>query len=191
MLIFNSFYLILPLQPQTTTMELTQEKPIAIDSPLHLRPRFKLFSTETVEDLKIRFEKEKTNLSSDFKINLAGNYIYLGIGFSKRAYWSPNLQLELEEHEDGRTHIRGVFGPDPVLWTLFMFLHFVIAGIFLIFGVIAYSKFNLNESFQFDLAVMFVMTCFWFLLYFIARYNRSRGVDQAKDLEDLMRKILD
>jgi hypothetical protein len=172
-------------------MQLTQEKPIAIDSPLHLRPRFELFSTETVDDLKACFEKEKNNLSPDFKMNLVGNYIFLGIGLTKREYWSPNLQLELEEYEDGRTHIRGVFGPDPVLWTLFMFLHFVVAGIFLIFGVIAYSKYNLGESFQFDLAVMFVMTNIWFLLYFIARYNRSRGVGQAKELEDLMRKVLE
>jgi hypothetical protein len=179
------------MQPQTTIMQLTQENHIAIDSPLHLRPRFELFSAEKIDDLKARFEKEKTDLSADYKINVVGNYIFLGIGLAKREYWSPNLQLELEEYEDGRTHIRGVFGPDPVLWTLFMFLHFVVAGIFLIFGVIAYSKYNLYEPYHFDLVVMFIMTNIWFLLYFIARYNRSRGVGQAKELEDLMRKILD
>lgn len=178
------------MQPQTTTMQLTQDKSIAIDSPLHLRPRFELFSNESTDVLKAAFEEKKAELSTDFKINIIGNYIFLGIGLTRREYWSPNLQLEFEDYEDGRTHIRGVFGPDPVLWTLFMFLHFVVAGIFLIFGVIAYSKYHLNQPYHFDLIVMFIMTNIWFLLYFIARYNRSRGVDQAKELEDLMRKIL-
>lgn len=172
-------------------MQLAQGKSVEIETQFHLRPRFELFSEIPLETLKERFQKNKEDLEPDYKLKVIGNYIYLGIGLTAREIWSPNLQLELEDYEDGRTHIRGVFGPDPVLWTLFMFLHFVVAGIFMIFGVIAYSKYNLNQPYLFDLVVMFIMTNIWFLLYYIARYNRSRGIDQAKSLENIMLEVLE
>jgi hypothetical protein len=52
-----------------------------------------------------------------------------------------------------------------------MFLHFVVAGIFIIFSIITFSKWSLNQPFGFDLLVMFAMVNTWFLLYFIARLN--------------------
>jgi hypothetical protein len=33
--------------------------------------------------------------------------------------------------------------------------------------------------------VMITMTIVWFLLYFIARYNRNRGIPQARELEKI------
>jgi hypothetical protein len=188
---FQYIFFIFTLENSNQTMQLAQGNPVEIDSQLHLRPRFELFSAIPLDNLKERFNEAKDKLEPDFKIKVIGNYIYLGIGLVARKNWSPNLQLELEAYEDGRTHIRGVFGPDPVLWTLFMFLHFVVAGIFLIFGVIAYSKYNLNEPCLFDLVIMFIMTNIWFLLYYIARYNRSRGLQQAESLEKIMRDLLE
>lgn len=156
-----------------------------IDNSIQLRPAFEKFSTKNIEALKNQFENIKQQ-SDTYKIRVSGSYIYLAMGLKHREYWSPTLQLELDEYEDGRTHIKGTFGPDPVLWTMFMFLHFVVGGIFLIFAVITFSKWSLGESFKFDLVVMFAMTNIWFLLYFIARLNRKKGSHQAKELYRLM-----
>lgn len=161
-----------------------------INHSLHLRPRFEFFTNQSIEEIKKNLDVLKISHEPEYKIKMTGNYVHLGIGILNREYWSPNLQLELESYEDSRTHVRGVFGPDPVLWTLFMFLHFVIAGIFLIFGVIVYSKWNLGNSFKFDLVVMLIMTNFWFLLYFVARLNRKKGIPQTEELKKLLVKAI-
>jgi hypothetical protein len=110
---------------------------------------------------------------------------------SKREYWSPHLHLELEPKENNETHIRGLFGPEPTLWTLFMFLHFMVAGIFVIFSTIAYSNYVLKQPTTMDLIVMLLMVIVWFLLYFIAKQIRHKGNGQMNELEGKFLEILE
>jgi hypothetical protein len=110
---------------------------------------------------------------------------------SKREYWSPHLHLELETIENNETHIRGLFGPEPTLWTLFMFLHFMVAGIFIVFSAIAYSNYMLKMPTTFDLIVMALMVIVWFLLYFIAKQIRFKGNAQMNELEAKFLAILE
>ena len=109
----------------------------------------------------------------------------------KKRYWSPHLHLELEKKSENETHIRGLFGPDPTLWTLFMFLHFMIAGTFIVFCGIAYTHYVLKESTQWDFIVLSMMIFAWFLLYVIARQIRSNGEKQMNDLEKVFLKIIE
>lgn len=56
-----------------------------------------------------------------------------------RAIWSPQLTLSYGPDPDGGTRIRGVYGPAPGLWTLFMFLYTVLlttSGILLVYGLV-------------------------------------------------------
>ncbi|WP_333696383.1 hypothetical protein [Flavobacterium sp.] len=162
-----------------------------LDNQLPLRYRFDKVVRVPYDTLLARCESLKTTVEPDYKIKISGHHIWLHIGLLSREKHSPHLHLELEKMEDGNTFVRGLFGPDPVLWTLFMFLHFIVAGIFIIFSMIAFSKWSLNQPFQFDLVVMFAMVNAWFLLYFIARLNRKKGLQQARELEALMERILE
>lgn len=161
-----------------------------IDNTFALRPRFTFFSELDVETICERFAEIASIYETDYKIKRVDNHIFLSMGIIQREYYSPNLQLELETYEDGRTHIRAVFGPDPVLWTLFMFLHFIVAGIFIIFAAIAYSKWSLSQTYTFDVVIMFIMTNLWFLLYFIARFNRKKGIPQSAELLSLVQQVI-
>lgn len=162
-----------------------------IDNTFALRPRFSFFSDLDMETIFERFSILAKDFETDYKIRRVDQHIFISMGLIHREYYSPNLQIEIEPYEDGRTHIRAVFGPDPVLWTLFMFLHFIVAGIFIIFAAIAYSKWSLNQSFTFDLVIMFIMTNLWFLLYFIARFNRKKGIPQSAELLSLLQQVID
>jgi ABC-type thiamin/hydroxymethylpyrimidine transport system permease subunit len=71
-----------------------------------------------------------------------------------------------------------------------MFLHFIVAGIFLIFGMIAYSNYTMSQPILMDGIIMSIMVIVWFLLYFIAKQIRERGNDQMHDLEKLYEKIV-
>lgn len=160
------------------------------EKEIKLRLRFYKTVPKSVEAIMESCEKLKTEVAPDYHIKTMDNHIWLSIGARKREKHSPNLHLELDKMEDGNTSINGLFGPDPTLWTMFMFLHFVVAGVFLIFGMIAYSKWTLHQNFGFDLVIMTLMVGIWIALYFIARMIRYRGVDQMHELEKLMDKII-
>jgi len=158
---------------------------------IRLRLRFYKDIDDELEKVRRKFELHSRKKSEDFKIRVAENHIWIFITGSKKEYWSPHLHLELESKEINQTHIRGLFGPDQTMWTLFMFLHFIVAGTFTIFGMILYSNISLKQPYTFDLIVMGLMVVVWLLLYFIARQIRYNGNGQMHDLEDLFLRILE
>lgn len=161
-----------------------------MEKNLQLRLRFYKVCKKSIERIKNEFEELKTTVEPNYKIKILDNHIWLSIGVFDREKYSPQLHLELEEMEDGNTAINGLYGPDPVLWTFFMFMHFIVAGIFIIFSIIAYSKYNLHQKFALEIIIMLTMVVFWFTLYFLARYNRKKGIPQMKKLEELMEKVI-
>ena len=72
-----------------------------------------------------------------------------------------------------------------------MFLHFIVAGVFLVFGMFAISDGMLKASITSDLVVMGLMVITWFLLYFIAKQIRFNGRHQIVELMRLFLRIID
>ena len=160
------------------------------EKSIALRPRFEVESKKSVEQILERAKILKSELKSDYQIKIIDEHLYFYFSKEKRKYYSPFLHLELEANEDITTE-KGLFGPEQLLWTLFMFLHFIVAGLFLVFSMMAYTHWSLNQSIVLDVVVMTFMVVFWILLYVIARINREKGVPQMHELEDLMYKVLE
>ena len=160
------------------------------EKSIALRPRFEVESKKSVEQILERAKILKSELKSDYQIKIIDEHLYFYFSKEKRKYYSPFLHLELEANE-GKTTVKGLFGPEQLLWTLFMFLHFIVAGLFLVFSMMAYTHWSLNQSIVLDVVVMTFMVVFWILLYVIARINREKGVPQMHELEDLMHKVLE
>ena len=157
---------------------------------VQLRLRFYKDVPEAVTEIRSKFEQFKTACPADYSIKVNDTHIWFHIVGAQKQYYSPHLHLQLEEHRESGTHIRGLFGPDPTLWTLFMFLHFVVAGIFLIFGMMAYSNYSMKLPIFWNILTMGIMVGVWFMLYVVARQIRERGLDQMHELEALMEKAL-
>ena len=162
-----------------------------VENNIVLRPRFQKDIALTTETILENAKKLKEEVKEDYRIKISDNHIFFFITLAKRKYYSPHLHIELEENEDKTSHIKGLFGPDQTVWTFFMFLHFIIAGIFLIFSMIAYSHWRLKQSTTLDFIIMGTMVVFWFALYTQARINRKKCAPQMYKLEDLMNKILE
>jgi len=160
------------------------------ENEITLRLRFHKDIEENSTSTLLKFENHSKIKSDDFTIKISDNHIWLDIIASKRNYWSPHLHLELEPKGEKSTHIRGLYGPDPTLWTFFMFLHFIIAGVFLIFCAIAYSDYILKNSITIDIVIMALMVLFWFLLYYLAKSIREKGHPQMNELEKYFHSIL-
>jgi hypothetical protein len=157
---------------------------------IRLRLRFYKDLAENADVLRQKFAHQTTIKNPDYFLKIRGYHIWFNIKGAKKTYYSPHLYIELEPKGESKTHVRGLFGPDPTLWTFFMFLHFIVAGLFLIFGGIAYSNYVLKNPYLSNLVVMGLMVVIWVLLYFIAKQIRYSGNDQMNELEQLFEEII-
>jgi hypothetical protein len=160
---------------------------------IRLRPRFYKDIDENIDLVRQKFVTYAKQVPPGFLIKIRPNHIQFTIQGEKQYYWSPHLSIELEEkegNEKNATHIRGLFGPAQTLWTFFVFLHFVIAGVFLVFSMFAYSNWSLHQSVKSNVLVIASMIVCWVLLYFIGRQTRANGYGQMEELEREFNKIV-
>lgn len=160
------------------------------DDQIRLRLRFYKDVPQSIDSICKKFLDYKESKPDDCSIKIKHDHVWINVVETKKEYWSPHLHLEFEKTSDNETHIRGLFGPEPTLWTFFMFLHFMVAGIFIVFCGIAYSDYTLKRPTTLDFAVILLMIIVWFLLYFIARQIRHRGNGQMNELEKIFLKII-
>lgn len=113
-------------------------------------------------------------------------HIFISVPKKDEHFWSPQLHLEFFKKNENITEIRGLFGPKPQVWTFFMFIHFVVGGLFLVFSTMIYIKISLKESYFFPL----MMVVFWILLCFLGKIGKDTGKPQIKILHDLMISVI-
>ncbi|MBR9758325.1 MAG: GTP-binding protein [Algicola sp.] len=156
---------------------------------LVLRPRFKKTLPKPNTVVLETFEELKTTQKA-FIVTRIDDHIFIKLPKSEQHFWTPQLHLEVNAITASKSMLHGLFGPNPTVWTMFMFLHFIVACLFMGFGIWAYTNWNLNQGFAIQLLVMFLMVVLWFLLYFIGRMGRQRGKPDMYRLYHFMEKTL-
>jgi len=167
------------------------QKDIMPDIPktIALRPRFqKIVAEEKKAILKV-FEKEKS-AQKTFIVSIVDDHIFIKLPRKEQHFWSPQLHLEVNDHEEQASKIYGLFGPNPTVWTLFMFLHFVVATLFFTVGVWAYSNWSLEKDYAIQVFFTLFTVIIWFVLYFFGRVGRSKGQPQMQELNTFMEKTI-
>mgnify|MGYP000356745955 CR=1 FL=1 len=165
------------------------EKPLLIEkrnSQIYLRPRFSMDLNVNQQNLLKHFSTVFNNDETKFRGNIVDGHIFISVPQNKEHFWSPQLHLELIKKTKDTTELKGLFGPKPQVWTLFMFVHFVIGITFLGFCVLLYTKLSLNETYVFPLVMMIILPLLWGLLYFLGQLGKDTGKLQMKDLHDFM-----
>ena len=152
-----------------------------------LRPRFRVSLRTNLEKLEAIFDTPTTN---SFVIKRLDEHIVIKFKKTEITFWSPQLHLELSSYEEGVTNIRGVFGPNPTLWTFFMFLHFGVGTLFVILGIFAYSNYSLGKDITFFMVGMFFLVLLWFALYAFGRLGRAKGKGQMEQLKQFVRDTI-
>jgi hypothetical protein len=145
-----------------------------------LRPRFKLNSNKTKAEILEQFRHidiHKTGIRS----GVIDAHIFLKITKKNRHFWSPQLHLEVFENDKG-CRIHGLFGPNAKLWTFFMFLHFLVAGVFIGAGIWAYVNWSLDQPIGVPVFLILLMILFWIILYFAGRLGKDKGKKQMRVL---------
>lgn len=162
---------------------------MAISNEIVLRPRFKIELNQDNESALKAFDASKET-QNDFVISRVDDHVFIRIPKNKQHFWSPQLHLEINEVDEQSSQLHGLFGPNPTVWTLFMFLHFFVAVVFIGFGAWAYSNWSLGNSFMIQIIVMILMVVSWFALYFAGRLGKFKGKNEMHLLHDFMNKVL-
>jgi hypothetical protein len=115
---------------------------------IRVRPRIKRFTNTPIDEVLDCF----TDVLESNEFNLDGtllkNHVIVKIPDEIHHYWSPELQLEVndnhlqdDDYSDHRekTMIRGFIGPKSTVWTMFMFFYTVF-GVLTLFGVVLGSS---------------------------------------------------
>ncbi len=154
-----------------------------------LRPRFKLELNQNNDIILKSFELEKT-LQSDFIVTRIDDHVFIKFPKHKQHFWSPQLHLEINEVDKNSCLLHGLFGPNPTVWTLFMFLHFMVAGLFITFGIWAYTNASLKSSYAIQVSLMLLMVVVWFVLYFGGRIGKASSKKEMHELNNFMLRVL-
>ena len=163
---------------------------MSLTNEVILRPRFKFEVNHNSEDLLKLFESTKET-QSEFVVSRIDDHVFIKIPKEKQHFWSPQLHLEINKIEsENNSIIYGLFGPNPTVWTMFMFLHFAVAGLFIGFSIWAYSNWSLRNDYAIQLFIVLFMIVIWIVLYFGGRIGKKTGMGQMHELHHFMRDTL-
>ncbi|CDF80550.1 conserved hypothetical protein [Formosa agariphila KMM 3901] len=160
-----------------------------IDNDIALRPRFNINIPKSNTDVLSSFEKLK-DTQTEFIVSRVDDHVFIRIPKHKQHFWSPQLHLEINETEGNNCKLHGLFGPNPTVWTMFMFLHFIVAMLCIGFAIWGYSNWALKTAYGLQLGVCIAMVIAWFALYFIGRAGRAKGKNDMMLLHQFMKKSL-
>lgn len=152
-----------------------------------IRPRFKQFSQQNIEEIGDEF-KSTLNNNEDCVGQIAYNLITLKIPQKDRHFWSPELSVSLEETEDG-TIIRGLYGPNPTVWTFFMFAYSCTGILALFTLMIASVNITLGRGY-FYMIIFFVFLFLGLGIYLIAQFGQKMGVEQTFTLHHFFESVI-
>ncbi len=163
-----------------------------IPNEIVLRPRFQIELGSPNEVVLKKFEGHP-NEGSLFVAKRIDDHVFIKISQEEAHFWSPQLHLEINKIENDvkKSRLYGLFGPNPTLWTFFMFLHFGVATTFIIFGIWAYSNWSLKTDYGVQLAICLSMIFGWISLYVLGRVGKLKGKEQMHQLYEFKKEQLE
>ena len=155
-----------------------------------LRPRFKIALNRSHTSVLEAFEAKRLD-QKQFIVSRVDDHVFIKLPKAQQQFWSPQLHLEINALENNKSQLYGLFGPNPTVWTLFMFLHFLVAGLFIAFCIWAYSNYALKVDYQLQVWGLIGMVILWFILYFSGRLSNTSNQKEMTALYTFMSSVLD
>ncbi len=150
-----------------------------------VRPRFKFVIEQSMQDY---IENVRVNLKKQNECvgKVDASHIALSIPIKEQHYWSPQLSITFDKTENGNI-VRGVYGPNPAVWTMFVFIYGVIAFAALVVGVIGFSQISLGKPAPILWALpglIIAFTSMFAVSYFGQKKGEAQMVTLHQFLED-------
>ena len=121
--------------------------------------------------------------------NTLENHAYLRIPKEDQHYWSPEFDVTVEKYEKGAL-VRGVVGPKPKVWTMFMFLYSGVIVFFFLGVAMGVSQWMLGMDAPWLWSIP-VCIGLWFLILFSAKFGQMKGKRQMVRLWKFLDEAVD
>jgi len=154
-----------------------------------LKPRFKIEVHETKEQLINTFEECISSKKCKFISKQSGGHFFLDVPKDEEHFWSPQLQVEIIEDND-KTIVKGILGPKPQVWTMFMFFHFIIALAFVVFFVMFYVKWSMDKDYQLYKYILIILPLLSIGLYFLGQAGKKIAYKQMLELDNFLMRVI-
>lgn len=161
---------------------------MSLSNEIVLRPRFKKSLAFSAEEVLSAFESAAVT-TRDFNVSRVDGHVFIRILKSEQHFWSPQLHLEITEDQTNGTILKGLFGPNPTVWTMFMFFHFILAILFIAAGIWLYTNISLQKPLLFSVLTMSFIVLLWFVLYFAGRLGKQKGNAEMNALYAFMTDV--
>lgn len=116
------------------------------------------------------------------------HHIYLRIPPKAQYYWSPELHLTLEAN-DGGTLVRGIVGPKPKIWTMYMFFYSGVIVLFMFGSAMGISQWMLGLDAPW-LWSMPASGLLGLLIFAAAKIGQKMASAQTLRLKNFMKQVL-
>ena len=138
-----------------------------------------------------RLAKMVKDSPDDLHGQIVDNHIILDIVSEDQHYWSPqlNFRVEVDETDENCSIVSGLIGPRPGVWTLFIFIYFLIGVGGLFVSTIGVSKLLLGEYSHWILALPGA-ALLMLSAYGVGKYGEQLAADQIDLLRDFVRQAV-
>lgn len=146
-----------------------------------VRPRFKIETDNPAETISANIKQALDQENATCIGTSSPKFISLRIPSSEQHYWSPQLSITIA-YENDKTVLRGVYGPRPTVWTMFVFFYALIGLALLVVMVIGLSTMTLDKGtmvFWWIPALLIVFLS----LYLVAYFGQKLGHNQMVVLQ--------
>ena len=161
---------------------------ITTDKIIHIRPRFHLQVNNSIEEVQQLVSI--TIKSNEFPCTGSVKHGFGVINILKQDqhFWSPQLTVTVEEVE-GNTEIRGLYGPRPSVWTMFIFFYCIVGFSTIISAMVGFSNLSLDKP----AGILWLTPVFillFFSIYLVSNFGKKLGKDQLVILHNFFEKSL-
>jgi len=153
-----------------------------------IRPRFEIDVKEPPETLYHNFLDEKKRGKGGCIIDAVPHHIVIKINQEDQHFWSPQLTLNIEDHEGG-SKVKGLYGPNGNVWTLFTGSYFACGVLVTFISIIGFSR----RSLGMDAPILWalpVLLGIIVLLYIGSQMGQKLGAEQMFDLHHTAQDVL-
>jgi hypothetical protein len=157
----------------------------------HIRPRFSFTVPYQIDEVRTRIDELIQDSQELVVGSIIDNHITLDIPALHRHYWSPqlNFRIEPDYHNPNHTVVKGLIGPRPEVWTMFMFTYFSIGVLGTVGSIYGVTQWMLDEQniiiYAMPLAAVIMLTA-----YKAGKYGEKLGSEQIETLKQFVRDAL-
>ena len=152
---------------------------------IRLRPRFdralKCSKKDALESLQKTLDQPEILVRG----SVFRNSCVLKVPSTEVRFWSPQLQLSVEENSESEAVLHGIFGPRPAIWSIFVALYAGIGFLGTMGVIYGYSQWSIGEPASALWAGPIALGAS-FAVWIVGRFGRSRGQEQMRLLRSVM-----